>query len=206
MDRRVLAVVVVVAVAAAVLLGSWMAPGADPIARPQGAAASVAPTQPASTAAAAPRLAKRRPPAVGAEVPQQPRAVPPVTGGSGPPPSPAPVRERTEPTPEYRCRALGQQSDLIDQLIVIGSGAAVDEAQRATMASRVAQKSMRVFEEGESLWSGDLDCAGISDINLGSAANFLASALDELELDETVSTEVEQALAVLDTVDWHEDE
>jgi len=104
---------------------------------------------------------------------------------------------------EYRCRALGQQSDLVDKLVVVGSGAGVNEAQRVNMVSRVAMLSTRIFDEGESLWSGELSCEGISDVNLGRAADFLAGGADDLELDEKTRAEVEQALAVLDSVDWN---
>ena len=204
MDRRLLAGVGVLAVALAVGLAWLMRPDVgspDPAPVVQaGTKAKAAGTRAAPSAVVArpqattPTAAKRAPGAAAIGTPAVAgRPAPLVT-------APAEV----EPNPEYRCRALGQQADLIDKLIVICRGGAVDDEQRKVMAGRVAKMATRVFEEGESMWAGELDCGGISDVNLGPAADFMADMQDELDLDDTTRTEIEQALGVLDTVDWPE--
>lgn len=203
MDRRMLAVVAVLAVFLAVGLGWLLSPSVEPV----NEAPKAAPV-PEIPVAIGPAKAQPRP--AGA-VPRRPAALgsplKPVVNGSDPavrvegPRIPVPAQTAIQSV-EYRCRALGQQADLIDRLVVIASGGAVDDEQKAQMVSRVAQMSVRVFEEGESLWAGDLSCDGISDVNLGHAAEFLARMRDQVDLDENGSAEVNQALALLDEVDW----
>ena len=190
------------------LLGWLMMPGVEPLAEPAPAPAPkvevAAAPRPTAVVPAPQRLAQGKTPATQQASKPYERS-PGVVGGQ--PHVPPHQQEQTaEQAAEYRCRALGQQSMLIDKLIIIASGGAVDDDQKMTMASRVAQMSTRVYDEGESLWNGDLDCEGISDVNLGPAANFLARAREEMDLSEEGLTEIDQALAVLDTVEWPEDE
>lgn len=208
MDRKVLALVGGLAVLFAVGLGFLLAPDTSVSPRPEAANGVPAPKRadykpmPVGTPAVAPAR-----PAVASQggAPGRPRTVPGVTPTVVPTALPkVGPEDLNEQQREYRCRALGQQADLIDRLVVIGSGGAVDDDQRSQMVSRVAQMSMRVYDEGEHLWSGALSCDGISDVNLGQAADFLATMRDELDLEDDIATEVEQALGVLDQTDWPE--
>lgn len=209
MDRRVLVAVAVGAALFAVALGVLFAPdtGTPPSSAPSVAAGSgvVAPRTPMATGPAVARRSPARPSGVGTPAATAPDYIPPRAVASGasvvPPAKAAPP---VEPSPEYRCRALGQQAELIDKLVVIGSGGAIDDTQRVEMVGRVAQLSVRVFEEGESLWSGALSCDGISHVNLGAAADYLGRMQDELELEGTAADEVDQALKLLGTVSWSE--
>jgi len=208
LDRRVLGVVAVLAMSTAMLLGWLMMPRVEPMADPAAAPA------PKVEVAAAPRP-RAQVPAPQRVAPGQMEATdrptkpyersPGVVGGQ-PHVLPHQQEQTAEQAAEYRCRALGQQSMLIDKLIIIASGGAVDDEQKTIMASRVADMSTRVYDEGESLWNGDLNCEGISDVNLGPAANFLARAREEMDLSDEGLAEIDQALAVLDTVEWPEDE
>lgn len=207
MDRRVLIGVGLLAVVFAVGLGVLLAPDTEVPATPVvERPVEQARTEHVPMPVGKPRPMPVRPATASAEgVPGRPTApvTPQVASTRLPPPDRALMNEQQR---EYRCRALGQQADLIDRLVVVGQGGAVDEGQRAQMVSRVAQMSMQVYDEGEHLWSGALSCDGISDVNLGQAADFLARMRDELDLDEKTETEVEQALGVLDQVEWPEAE
>jgi hypothetical protein len=206
MDRRVLIAVALVAMLIAVMLFALTAPDTGATAR----ASHVSSKDEPVVAAVAPG-AQRQPAPPNRVTPKVVGAASerlvwdPTTPREDFGVQPIDVRQQTDPEAQrqYRCRALGQQSDLVDKLMVVGGGAGVDETQRADMVSRVATLSTRIFEEGEHLWSGDLSCEGISQVNLGQAADFLAKNADELELDDKARTEINQALGVLDSVDWN---
>lgn len=209
MDRRILVVVALMAMGLALVLGWALMPAVDT------APPAPAPVMPAPEVARAPVPApvpvvrpKPVPEQVAADGTPELKKYensPGVVGGQSPiKPRAQQVETDPEVKREYRCRALGQQADVLDKLVVIAGGGAVDEDQKLLMVSRIAELSTTVLDQGEDLWSGELACDDIRDVNLGGAADFLAQVRDEMDLTEQGRQQIDQALSALDTVEWPE--
>ena len=204
MDKRALTVVALVAVLAAVGLGVLFAPSTDttPVAAtsttPE-AAPELSPAEQASrrhNKPIAPLKPVPREMLPTAQLTPAPRINPNVAAQPL-----ADAQEQLQQNKEYRCRALGQQTDLIDRLTTIGSGTAVDHEQRIKLLGRVARLSVQVWEEGENIANGVLDCGpDLTGVDLGTASDFLRDVGGELaaDLDDNELEEIEQALQVID--------
>jgi len=199
LDKRVLAAIALVAVVAGIAL-MRPAPGVESPALPD---APDAAERRVAAAAAAPAPTRPRPvlPTLPADDREAPLPIrPDGTVRSNEAPSAA-IRQPPQQSVEYRCRALGQQAELVDKLVVVGAGSAIDDDQRVKVLSRVAQLSARVYDEGAALRSGNLECGDIGGVDLSSARDFLYTTRDQVAdlMDEDQLAEIDQALMLIES-------
>ncbi len=205
MDKRVIIAMGLAAIMFAVILALLTRPASEPTEtvsapapRPHVAKAPVRTAPKAATRVAQPlEVANPQPLEGGAASPKRPVGKPQYqTHAPGVPQTAAQEEARRE----YRCRTLQEQADLMDRLIVVGSGRTLQPDQRTKMVSRVATLGTRVFEEDENVRAGTLDCGDNATTDLTAASEFLERSRDELSdlLSDQDREEISQALRLFD--------
>jgi hypothetical protein len=200
MDRRVLIAVFLVAVGLAVGMAMLLAPSAEPVVAPV--------EEPAPRTA---RDARPRPRSEPGRIarptaePLQPagNAAPPVADYDAEDGMPEGPPVKTGP-PRSRCMALAVKADIVDTLMGMGSNADLDETERAEILSRIAQIALNIVDETESLHADEQSCGTTSRVDLNHAADFLAEAYPDLELDDDHVAQIKRAVSALDSMDWAE--